>query len=201
MTDDLRNRIRRLDPMHPGVPTVSATTPSSRQRLEDIMATDISEPTTREARPAVRWYPVTAAAALVIVAAIGVGALRGGGTDPDVVAGPPLELALGAQDPMAMCLAFDVAILAEMPMAFEGTVTAVDGERITLTVDRWFKGGDAAEVMLTGPAGLEALIDGIAFVVGSQYLITATDGQVNYCGFSGASTPELRAAFEQAFGG
>jgi hypothetical protein len=200
MTDDLRNRIQRLDPMPPGVPTVSATTPPSRQRLEDIMATDLSEPT-RQTRPAARWAPAAAAAALVVVAAIGVGALRGGGTDPDVVAGPPLELTLGAQDPMAMCLAFDVAILAEMPVAFEGTVTAVDGDRVTLTVDRWFEGGDAAEVTLIGPAGLEALIDGIAFAKGSQYLITATDGQVNYCGFSGASTPGLRAAFEQAFGG
>jgi hypothetical protein len=200
MTDDLRNRIRRLDPMPPGVPTVSATTPSSRQRLEDIMATDLSEPT-RQTRPAFRWAPAAVAAALVVVAAVGVGALRGGGTDPDVVAGPPLELTLGAQDPMAMCLAFDVDILAGMPVAFEGTVTAVDGDRVTLTVDRWFEGGDAAEVTLIGPAGLEALIDGIAFAEGSQYLITATDGQVNYCGFSGASTPELRAAFEQAFGG
>jgi hypothetical protein len=36
--------------------------------------------------------------------------------------------------------------------------------------------------------------------LGEQYLITATDGNVNYCGFSGPSTPELRSAFEEAFG-
>jgi hypothetical protein len=47
---------------------------------------------------------------------------------------------------------------------------------------------------------MEALIAGFPFEVGAQYLITAYDGNVNYCGFSGPSTPEFRAAFEQAFG-
>ncbi len=114
---------------------------------------------------------------------------------------PPLELSAGAGDAMASCLVFDPAILAEMPLAFEGTTTAVDGDRVTLSVDRWFKGGDAAEVVLVAPPGLEALIDGITFQVGSSYLISATEGVVNYCGFSGEATPELTAGFEAAFGG
>jgi hypothetical protein len=87
-----------------------------------------------------------------------------------------------------------------MPVAFEGTVVASEGDSVTLDVDRWFKGGEASQVVLRAPQGLEALIDGIAFEVGSQYLITATDGNVNYCGFSAKSTPEMRAAFEEAFG-
>jgi hypothetical protein len=88
-----------------------------------------------------------------------------------------------------------------MPLAFEGTVTGVDGDVVTLDVDRWFKGGDATQVTITAPAGFEALIGGIEFDEGAQYLITATDGVVNYCGFSGPSTPEMRAAFEEAFPG
>ena len=114
---------------------------------------------------------------------------------------PPLELSAGeGGDAMAMCMAFDPAFLADMPIAFEGTATAVDGERVTLEVDRWFKGGDAAEVALFAPAGFEALIAGINFEEGRQYLISASDGTVNYCGFSGEATPELRAGFEEAFG-
>lgn len=113
---------------------------------------------------------------------------------------PPLELAAGEGDAMASCLAFDPAHLAGMPLAFEGTATEVDGDRVTLEVDRWFKGGDAEEVALLAPQGLEALIGGIDFEEGRQYLISATDGQVNYCGFSGESTQELRAGFESAFG-
>jgi hypothetical protein len=98
-------------------------------------------------------------------------------------------------------MAFDPAILADMPVAFEGTVTDVDGDRVTLEVDHWFKGGDAEVVNLVAPQGMEALIGGIAFEAGAQYLISATDGVVNYCGFSGEATPELRARFEAAYEG
>ena len=100
---------------------------------------------------------------------------------------------------MASCIAFEVGFLAEMPVAFEGTVTSVNGDAVTLSVDHWYKGGDATTVELNAPQGLEALIGGIEFVDGEQYLISATEGNVNYCGFSGPSTDEFRAAFEEAF--
>jgi hypothetical protein len=100
-----------------------------------------------------------------------------------------------------MCIEFGVEYLSPMPVAFEGTVTAVEGDQVTLIVDHWFKGGDATQVLINAPQGLEALIASFPLEVGEQYLITATDGNVNYCGFSGPSTPELRTAFEEAFSG
>jgi hypothetical protein len=112
---------------------------------------------------------------------------------------PALELSAAGGGEMMSCIAFDPTLLAEMPLAFEGTATAVDGDRVSLDVDRWFKGGDSTEVVLMAPQGFEALIGGIPFEVGGRYLISATDGQVNYCGFSGEATPELRAGFEAAF--
>jgi hypothetical protein len=140
-----------------------------------------------------------AAAAALVVAVGGAIAFTGGGEDP-VASGPPLELNAAGDDPMAMCIMFSVEELARAPIAFEGTATSVEGETITLDVDEWFKGGDAGQVVLHAPSGMEALIAGFPFEVGAQYLITAYDGNVNYCGFSGPSTPEFRAAFEQAFG-
>ena len=118
--------------------------------------------------------------------------------DPEAEA--PMELTAGGGDTMASCLAFDQNVLADMPVAFEGTAKNVEGERVTLEVDRWFTGGDPDEVVLVAPAGLEALIGGINFEEGEQYLISATDGQVNYCGYSGPATADLEAGFEQAFG-
>jgi hypothetical protein len=162
--------------------------------LEDIMA---STTTSRQ----VRWYAVAAVAVVITGVAVAIPRLTSDSGVDDPVAAPPLELSLGEGDSLASCLAFDVANLAPMAVAFEGTVTAIDGESVTLTVDRWFKGGDASEVTLDAPAGMEALIGGIDFVEGDQYLITAEAGTVNYCGFSGPSTPEMRAAFEQAFPG
>ncbi len=111
----------------------------------------------------------------------------------------PLELSLGADDAMASCLPLDAATLATMSPAFAATATAVEGEIVTLDVDRWFAGGDAATVELQAQPGLEALIAGFTFEVGQEYLITAAEGTVNFCGYSGPATPELTAVFDQAF--
>lgn len=196
MTDQLREQLARLDPMHPG----ASIEPVSRDLLEEIMSTPVTEQPVSEAKPkGSRWLVAVAAAAALVLAVGGVITLTGGESDP-VAAGPPLELNAGGEDPMAMCIVFSVEELARAPLAFEGTVTTVEGATVTLDVDHWFKGGDAGQVILHAPQGMEALIAGIPFEVGGQYLITAYDGNVNYCGFSGPSTPELRTAFEQAFG-
>ena len=103
---------------------------------------------------------------------------------------------------MASCIMFSPDELARVAeIAFEGTVMSVEGSTVNLSIDTWFKGGDYTEVVLDAPPGMEALIGGIPFEVGSQYLISAQAGVVNYCGFSGPSSPEYRAAFEQAFTG
>ncbi|HET7846302.1 MAG TPA: hypothetical protein VFL72_02345 [Acidimicrobiia bacterium] len=200
MTDELRNRLSRLDPMASDVPTEPVTTESSQQLLEEIMSTPNVEQPGSSGTPNKRpWIAAVAAAAVVIVAIGAVGLLSNDGSDP-VAAGPPLELNAGGEDPMAMCIQFSVEELAKAQVAFEGTVSSVDGDAVTLDVDTWYTGGDAAQVVLNAPQGLEALIDGFAFEEGAQYLITAYDGNVNYCGFSAKSTPEMRAAFEEAFG-
>jgi hypothetical protein len=202
MTDELRERLARLDPMHPGVPTESATSESSRALLEEIMSTSPTETPAQEATPKRRpWLLGVAAAAALVVVVGGAIALTGGSDEEPVASGPPLELNAGTEDLMASCIMFSVEELARAPLAFEGTVTASGGESVTLDVDEWFKGGDATQVVLHAPSGMEALIGGIPFEEGEQYLITAYDGTVNYCGFSGPSTPELRAAFEEAFEG
>lgn len=153
------------------------------------MSTHVEERTSNR-----RWLP--AAAALAVVAGIAAAFALGGGN-----AAQPLVLSAGHDDPMAMCIQFSVEELAKAPLAFEGVVTSADGETIELDVARWFKGGDADAVVLEAPAGMEALIGGIPFEEGGSYLITAYDGTVNYCGFSGPATADLRAAFDEAFGG
>jgi hypothetical protein len=196
MTDQLRERLARLDPMHAGVDIE----PPSRELLESIMSTPVIEqPETAPEQRSNRWLVGIAAAAVLVLAVGGAIALTGGGTDP-VASEPALELTAGGEDLTAMCIMFSVEELARAPLAFEGTVTTVEGDTVILDVDHWFKGGDAGQVILNAPQGMEALIAGIPFQVGGQYLITAYDGNVNYCGFSGLSTPEFRAAFEQAFG-
>jgi hypothetical protein len=86
-----------------------------------------------------------------------------------------------------------------MPVAFAGTVVSEEGGAVTLRVDRWYRGGDADQVRLASPGGSVAL-DGVDLREGGPYLIAATGGTVNGCGFSGPPTPELRRAYGEAFG-
>lgn len=148
-----------------------------------------------------RLLGITAAAALVVAGAAVVGNITGGDDEPQAAATPPLELSLGADDAMASCLPFDVSILSTMSPAFAATATAVEPGAVTLEVDRWYSGGDADTVILRTPNSSPALIGGFEFVAGERYLITAADGNVNFCGFSGVATPELTAAFDAAFPG
>jgi hypothetical protein len=197
MNDDIRERLRRTDPMNLDVPTEPVTTPSSRELLEAIMSTPTIDRPRSEARPRRLWY---AAAAATMVAAIAVGAVLTA-NDPAQTATAPLELGIGDGGAMQSCMPVSADILRDMSPALLATATAVDGEKVTLRVDRWYAGEtDATEVVLHAPAGMEALIGGIDFRVGDRYFVTATDGVVNYCGFTDAYSPALEAIFAEAFG-
>lgn len=151
--------------------------------------------------PRTRWLLAGIAAAAAVVGLLAVTLTDGDDGDADVVAGPPVELSLGAGDMMASCMPVEVEHLAAMPVAFAGTATAVDGEQVTLDVDRWYRGGDAAVAQLHATSGQAALIAGFDFEVGARYLISASEGSVSFCGFSGPETPELTGLFDEAFGG
>lgn len=205
MNDELRKQLGRLDPMPPDVPVESVTTPSSRARLEQIMNTTLQEYSapTRQPRQRRPWILAAAAAAAVTVGVIGVSLVENkneGGKH--VAATAPLDLSVpGAGPSMGSCIRFDVAILADMTTAFAGTATAVDDQTVTLTVDHWYKGGEAATVALHGSSsGGMTQIGAFPFEVGHQYLVSATDGNVNFCGYSGDASDELTAAYQQAFG-
>ncbi len=207
MSDELRHRLRRLDPMGPGVETRSV--PQARALMEAVMSTQTPQTTRRSGgatgrfRPAGAMtsgssiaasrplVPVLAGLAAVTIAAF---AVLGGG------APAPLALSAGDSDPaLASCMVFSQEILADMEVAFEGSVTGIEGDVLTLDVVTWFTGGEAEQVTITAPLGMEALIGGVPFEVGGDYLVTATNGVVNYCGYTAIATPELRETFESAF--
>lgn len=113
----------------------------------------------------------------------------------------PLTLTAGGEDALASCLPFDVGTLAGMEPAFAGTVIELTDSVAILEVDRWYTDGDAEAVHIEYTPGYEALIGTPSFEVGQRYLITAADGVVNGCGYSGLATPEYESAFEEAFAG
>lgn len=193
MNDDrLRNRLAASNPVPPSHPVDPFTSNRARAQLEDIMSTATTQPRTRPGR--MRLVLAVAAALVVVVG--GATLFSGLGTSQ-----PPMVLTANGGDAMASCIRFDPAILADMSPAFSGTVTEMTDSTVTLEVDHWYTGGKAKTVEIQYTPGFEALIGTPSFDVGQRYLITATDGVVNGCGYSGPATPDLEAAFNQAFGG
>ena len=205
--DDLRARLAGIDPVSWGGavdPSPTPTTAEIAEIVEHIMQTVDHTPATRERRTHTSWRRTgLLAAAAVTAAAAGIGGfLAPWGGEPTAQPSSTLALSSAPSDVMASCAVFDVAVLRRMPVAFAGTATAVDPDLVTLRVDRWYTGGDAERVTVTVPAGQRSVaLDGVEFIDGQQYLVTATDGAVNGCGMSGPRSPELERAFAEAFGG
>lgn len=203
--DDLRARLARLDPAGAEAPVDPVTSPRAADRLERAMSMPTLEspapaPTSRRPGRTV----LAAAAAVGAVAAATAGALwLTGGADPAAEEATTLALSLPPSDAVGSCLVFDPALLAGMPVAFGGTVTAVEAGAVTLDVDRWYTDGDADLVRLAVPGEeTSAALDGVDLQTGERYLVTASEeGAVNGCGFSGPATPELEQAFDSAFAG
>jgi len=199
-TTDAVDRLRAADPARPADPDW----PARLQHLvEAAMTTDQETPVSSPSTARRRWaVPVAAAAAVAALAGAAlVGGLPGGDADPS--RRPALELALpGESGAMASCVPFSAEFLADMPVAFAGTVTSVTDDEVLLEVDRWYRGGTADTVVLTRPpAATAALLGSVEFTAGKRYLVTATDGVVNSCGFTMPWTAENAAVFDQAFTG
>lgn len=100
------------------------------------------------------------------------------------------------------CMAPNVRVLRAQEVAFEGTVTQVADGEATLEVSRWFVGEETDLAVVRTPAeGLVSLGYGTELVEGEDYLVSATDGDVTLCGFTGPVTPRLETLYLKAYGG
>jgi len=200
--DELRARLARLDPAG-GLPVEPAGGLRAAQQMERAMQI-LDPPPSLDDRRRSRRPMLAGAAALAAAAAVVGGVVLAGGDDP---AAPPadepttLALSLPAGDAMSSCMVFEEQLLADMPVAFAGTVESVADGAVVLDVDHWFAGGDADRVELATPGADTSYEIGLSFTEGRRYLVTATDGTVNGCGYTAPATPDMEAAFDRAFAG
>jgi hypothetical protein len=140
-------------------------------------------------------------ALLVVGAAIGVSVLR---NDSPTSALPP-GTALGGGAATASCLAFSEEPLGLAAAAFDGTVTAIQGDEVALVVNRWYRGesGDTVRLLAPDLTGT-SLVGAVGFVEGERYLVSGdTAGGLflpAVCGFSVTYSEEMAATFARAFG-
>lgn len=194
-------RLRSADPLDSSTDEQVA---SDRAWLRARAAEAVTRTADRGGRPHRARLILATAAATALVAGAGVvasGALRGDQQPAPVATPPPMELALGAGSPsLGSCIRFSVEILAQMPVAFGGTVVDSGNDQILLDVDHWYRGGEADQVALVSPDHLTISLEGgIDFQRGERYLVTATSGTVNFCGFSAPWSQSLADSFAAAF--
>lgn len=151
-----------------------------------------------------------AAAAVAVIAGGGFAIASSMGDDdptPQAASDPttsapaePVVVTLQAPTLGAKCAAPTPEILAQFDTAFTGTVTAVDGDLITLTPTETFAGESADEIDIVGGMNGRALGGVVDFQVGETYYVAASQGQVSACGYSGAaSDSQVSELFDVAF--
>jgi hypothetical protein len=198
MNRELERRLRSADPL-----LDQTVDKASDQEWLSSKAADV---VSQKARPRVPTRRIAAAAAALVLAVTAGGVVAIGlaaGDDPgERPSATMTELALAAETPsMSSCIPFSVESLAPMPMAFSGEVTQRTGTYVLIDVDIWYRGGDTDQVKLLAPdLSQTSLGDLVDFRDGSRYLVTATDGTVNYCGFTALWSHEMADAFLTAFG-
>ena len=211
---DPLDRLRAADPIHTDdVPDASLARVAARIQ-EHIMTDKQRDPTVRQPRGPLVWVGSLAIFG-VFALAIGIALANGFGapTPPPIAVVPtpstavpsPSEAPLESGNPaagggVASCLVYDPANLPNFDSAFDGSVTAIDGDQVTFKVNQGWKGADGS-VTLTAPQ-VDIAISGPQpdFTVGGRYLVSASGSTISACGYTldyDADTAETWAA---AFG-
>jgi hypothetical protein len=222
MTDDdqlLRDQLRALDP----AASLPAAEPARVARLLEETRSDERDsdlPETRATgvheRSRLTWL-VAAAAVLLIAGVVGAFVLLERGTDEVPAAGPGASADAGGASAGAAtattlsvppnagagrCAVPSAEILARQSLAFDGVVTEIADGLITLTPSIFYAGDPTDVVRVEAPPEvLQQLLLAVEFEVGSRYLVSASQGRVSVCGYSGPWSPDLEQLFVEAFPG
>jgi hypothetical protein len=135
----------------------------------------------------VRVTQWTIAASGVALVAVLVAALTVGGAAPTE---PPAGNDGSGGGAIGMCLAFTMEDLQARDFAFDGTVTAINGNLATFTVNDGFWGvEDGASVtlqadLMVGEPEVVALEGGPQLIVGDRYLVSGDDDIAWSCGYT-----------------
>lgn len=203
---DAFDRLRAADPVDPdALPT--ADSPHARALYEELTMPVSSSPTSRRRRVAVAG----AVASILAVVAVGVVVVASG---PDET-GDPAPVASGdataSTDPVpppgtAMCVeTYSLDTLPNREVAFDGTLTAVQGDQMTFQVNEVFVGDLGDTVVLDGAdvvasRSTVSSVEGPTLAVGDRALV-AGEGELAWgCGFTQPYDPDIAMQWRDTLG-
>jgi hypothetical protein len=171
----------------------SASLARIRARKEDVMTT----PTRRlpwGTRTLGLGAGVAAVAAIALVVALG-----GRGNAPGITPGGSIGTGSAA------CVEqYSPTTLANRTFAFDGTVSAIDGEQVTFTVGTAYRGAAGGTITLDAPGMTGTAITsagGPNLAVGERYLVAGDDRFVWACGYTQPYDAGVAAQWAAALGG
>jgi hypothetical protein len=203
-SDDDSALLSRMQAADPASSLPPAGDDRVAQLLEAAMSdtqlhtTESRETGTRDRGP-LTW--LVAAAAVVLIAAAGVFALA----NHDVKHAPsaqPSVTQLSVAPASGRCILANVGVLKAQTVAFRGTLTTLADGTATFAVSHWYRGGPTDVAKVVAPQSLlRPLVESARFKVGDDYLVSAHDGQVTACGYSGPASGPLASLYSQAYAG
>lgn len=105
----------------------------------------------------------------------------------------------------AMCVEqYSLASLGNRTFAFDGTVTAIAGERVTFSVGTAFRGVNGATVTLDAPGMTGTAITSVGgpnLVIGGRYLVAGESTFAWACGFTQPYDASVASTWSAALGG
>lgn len=182
--DDLDRTLRGADP-------AASLPPLSPARFERLMKDTTMTPTTTTRAPRTRLLVIAGGVATAAIAAFAI--------TTSIPAPAPTHLDGGVSGVALKCAAPTVESYADVDLAFEATVTSIEGDTVTLHVTDRFTGTVTDTVVTTQGDG--SISDGgpLVYQEGETYLIASVDGTVLSCGQSGVESPELSDLYDAAF--
>ena len=165
--------------------------------LEDTMNDDATTGTSPvRQRGRLSWLAGAAAVAVIAGGGFAVASSMGGdepakpqaGQKPPAAA-EPVVVTLQAPTAGAKCAVPSPEILSQFDTVFSGTVSAINGDVVTLTPSETFAGDSVDEVDIVGARPDSRALGGqVTFEVGQTYYVAAMGGQVSACGYSGLTS-------------
>lgn len=183
-------RLRAADPVD-AARLPDTTDPRARILFEEITMSTPTAPI-KPSTPR-RAVLVGAAAVTVVIAAVAAGILGGWFTSPEappVAEGPDDTAVDPGSGGMAMCAeVYSLETLAARDFAFDGTVTAIDGDDVTFEVNEVFAGDVGDTVTLGGASSVTgdpnlSSAGGPGLGVGDRALVAGDDTFAWGCGFT-----------------
>lgn len=171
----------------------SASLARIRARKEDVMTTPTRR-LPRGMRALGLGAGVAAVAAIALVVALG-----GRGNAPGITPGGSVGTGSAA------CVEqYSPTTLANRSFAFDGTVSAINGEQVTFTVGTAYRGAAGGTITLDAPGMTGTAITsagGPNLAVGERYLVAGDDHFVWACGYTQPYDAAVAAEWAAALGG